>query len=986
MGANRTVVVLPTSKSAKIVKWKVSEGTIVYEGRVILLYDLNTNGDEGGQKRLKATEVGTVRRLIAKEGEILEPGQPLLEIEKGCSHPTVINDLCAECGADLRKQEVTTPHASVPMVHSVPELKVSEEQAEYLGKADEERLLKAKKLVLLVDLDQTLIHTTNDNIPNNIKDVYHFQLYSQHSPWYHTRLRPGTHDFLTHISEFYELHICTFGARNYAHMIAHFLDPDGKFFSHRILSRDECFDPNSKTANLKALFPVGDRLVCIIDDREDVWNYAPNLIHVKPYHFFQHTGDINAPPGLTKRENDESESGFDFSTLVKGITMKKKELKPPKLSSESETEDGELKEAVKFRKSVKGKGKRQSEGKKCSESDSDFPSSESNSNDEKYSSKTTEPKKALTVIKEEGEEVPEKMADETSKSEVSPVESSENSEECVSKGDTTVKEDETAGIEDLKKPCESVNLTESSESVTAITDTAVVDKVNEDSSPTKNESEIKNEGKSVELDSEEITPLEVNEDTSSKILGQETKSNVNEASCNDTSSIDQSIKEDDACEERKMEVDDKAVLSEVKAQENQSLKESSDLDTNKMEIDKNEDSSGSDLFDKDRLELSDSDNERRLLELSSSGEEEKLDSNLGNDENGKRKKKEKRVKFTDEKIESNLVELEETDDYLLYLEEILKTIHKSFYAEYEATQVAPDLKSIIPKVKKQVLAGSYLVFSGIIPTHVELETTRAYMVAVSLGAVVTKEIDENTTHVVAVRNGTAKVNAARRKRHIKIVTADWLWLCAERWEKVDERLYPVMGCENRSSRHPPAHCSSPEHSPNREIPNPKVPQSNFPVPNDRFMDSINPLMSFSSEDIATMAGEVEDILGSSESDSEEKTVGPSQVIETLAQSQDSSNSSSSSGDSLTGENVRGWCSRKRRREATDTEVDADIDDEEEESLSTKFRRGEALPSDLDLGDGDDDDSVGSDEPPDEISDGDWNMLGAALEKEFLEGD
>jgi len=38
-----------------------------------------------------------------------------------------------------------------------------------LGKADEKRLLGDKKLVLLVDLDQTLIHTTNDNIPNNIK-------------------------------------------------------------------------------------------------------------------------------------------------------------------------------------------------------------------------------------------------------------------------------------------------------------------------------------------------------------------------------------------------------------------------------------------------------------------------------------------------------------------------------------------------------------------------------------------------------------------------------------------------------------------------------------------------------------------------------------------------------------------------------------------------------------------------------------------------
>lgn len=38
-----------------------------------------------------------------------------------------------------------------------------------IGKADTDRLLKDRKLVLLVDLDQTLIHTTHDNIPNNIK-------------------------------------------------------------------------------------------------------------------------------------------------------------------------------------------------------------------------------------------------------------------------------------------------------------------------------------------------------------------------------------------------------------------------------------------------------------------------------------------------------------------------------------------------------------------------------------------------------------------------------------------------------------------------------------------------------------------------------------------------------------------------------------------------------------------------------------------------
>lgn len=60
----------------------------------------------------------------------------------------------------------------------------------------------------------------------------------------------------------------------------------------------------------RALFPNGDSMVCIIDDREDVWNMASNLIQVKPYHFFQHTGDINAPPGLSKHELDGE--GVDF--------------------------------------------------------------------------------------------------------------------------------------------------------------------------------------------------------------------------------------------------------------------------------------------------------------------------------------------------------------------------------------------------------------------------------------------------------------------------------------------------------------------------------------------------------------------------------------------------------------------------------------------------------------------------------------------------
>ena len=44
-------------------------------------------------------------------------------------------------------------------------------------------------------------------------------------------------------------------------------------------------------------------MVCIIDDRGEVWNFAPNLIQVKPYVFFKNTGDINVP----SKQNDSEE-------------------------------------------------------------------------------------------------------------------------------------------------------------------------------------------------------------------------------------------------------------------------------------------------------------------------------------------------------------------------------------------------------------------------------------------------------------------------------------------------------------------------------------------------------------------------------------------------------------------------------------------------------------------------------------------------------
>ncbi len=57
-------------------------------------------------------------------------------------------------------------------------------------------------------------------------------------------------------------------------------------------------------------------MVCIIDDREDVWNYAHNLICVKPYVFFKNTGDINDPTQQQQQQPTKSVASAATSTSV----------------------------------------------------------------------------------------------------------------------------------------------------------------------------------------------------------------------------------------------------------------------------------------------------------------------------------------------------------------------------------------------------------------------------------------------------------------------------------------------------------------------------------------------------------------------------------------------------------------------------------------------------------------------------------------------
>lgn len=211
--------------------------------------------------------------------------------------------------------------APIQMTHDNTALTVSEREAVRVEEDAKRRLLANRKLSLVVDLDQTIIHAAVDptigewmadkDNPNHgaVSDVRAFQLVDDgpgmRGCWYYIKLRPGLEEFLQNISEMYELHIYTMGTRSYAQAIHSIIDPDRKLFGDRILSRDESGSLSVK--NLHRLFPVDTKMVVIIDDRGDVWRWSPNLIKVIPYDFFVGIGDINSSFLPKKQEMETAE-------------------------------------------------------------------------------------------------------------------------------------------------------------------------------------------------------------------------------------------------------------------------------------------------------------------------------------------------------------------------------------------------------------------------------------------------------------------------------------------------------------------------------------------------------------------------------------------------------------------------------------------------------------------------------------------------------
>ncbi|CAJ1084210.1 RNA polymerase II subunit A C-terminal domain phosphatase isoform X2 [Xyrichtys novacula] len=684
----------------RLLEWKVKPGSLVNVDSVLALcapipQDMGAETTRLPEKKVKSDRAGVVKELCCQLGQVIPPGGIIIRIEE-CSHPIVMKGLCAECGQDLTQLQSTNGNqqtpistATVSMVHSVPELMVSSEQAEQLGREDQQRLHRNKKLVLMVDLDQTLIHTTEQHCQRmSNKGIFHFQL-GRGEPMLHTRLRPHCKEFLEKIAKLYELHVFTFGSRLYAHTIAGFLDPEKKLFSHRILSRDECIDPFSKTGNLRNLFPCGDSMVCIIDDREDVWKFAPNLITVKKYIYFQGTGDINAPPG--SREAQMAKRGG-----------------PSGRSADSSEPEGMLGgDELSNGPGKKDKDQNVSIKEECTTSQSS-QGAQTNERANPTGSMVDESSKGSETEVESG---PEIKVEESIKTLLT--------QEAQEGANLSVPSHESKNLDfDLSSDSDSDSMTDkppSSESDAEIKPTK--------SGQVKAVQELGDEGGAKEGISKGYSDGEISSDTA----------------------------------------------------------ESSGVLLPDPEL-------GKGCTDRTEPETESQNSEQSGVTMG----EELLDQSMEDEEE-------------EDEIDTD------QDDHLIYLEEVLERIHAEYYVRYQAylkkeVGETPDIRKIVPELKSKTLEGITVVFSGIYPTNYPMERTREFYHAKALGAKISKNLllsskdPSRTTHLIAARAGTEKVRQAQGYKHLHVVNPDWLWSCLERWERVEEQLYPLKEDYSRTPR------------------------------------------------------------------------------------------------------------------------------------------------------------------------------------------
>ena len=195
----------------------------------------------------------------------------------------------------------------VRALHARADVWVDDSLARDTAKAAYETLLSSNRLVLVMDIDHTMLHCV---IPSQRKVLLppYITPLSVRGTMHLVKLRPGIQRFLNEMDKLFELHIYTHGSRAYAAEVGAVLDPTGTLFGKRIVSRDDC--DHGARKELPRIFPYRHNHVVVVDDSSSVWrsNAKQNgseggtpapVVKVPQYLFFPQTG-TSFPPNDTE--------------------------------------------------------------------------------------------------------------------------------------------------------------------------------------------------------------------------------------------------------------------------------------------------------------------------------------------------------------------------------------------------------------------------------------------------------------------------------------------------------------------------------------------------------------------------------------------------------------------------------------------------------------------------------------------------------------
>mmetsp|Transcript_14838 Transcript_14838/g.25962 ORF Transcript_14838/g.25962 Transcript_14838/m.25962 type:complete len:665 (+) Transcript_14838:3299-5293(+) len=366
---HRAKLLFPGEEGGFIKEWVVSEKKKVDAGDVLAkcaCRRLKTN--QVLVRELIAPYDGTIIEILRKPEEEIGPVAGNESDENNlalvrmsyCLHDIVLPgmDLCGVCGRTPSQfSRATKADSAQPVgentgggiivdasdsnaatmtlnVGDGNKIVVSRQEAETDRERTVKRLFKAKKLLLVLDIDHTLLHATDDQRAPDLarkkgvlSKLHQFKLgacegHPASDKMHYIMLRPGLIEWLEQVSTMYELYIYTAGTRVYAEAVANIFDPSKRLFGSRIISRTDVPELG-KIKRLERFFPIDNNMVLAIDDRSDVWvEDAKNLLTIRPYHFFYGMHEVNnssGPDFETPEEQKEEVKALKSEKMDHGL-------------------------------------------------------------------------------------------------------------------------------------------------------------------------------------------------------------------------------------------------------------------------------------------------------------------------------------------------------------------------------------------------------------------------------------------------------------------------------------------------------------------------------------------------------------------------------------------------------------------------------------------------------------------------------------------